>query len=184
MKKILVITTTLLLSFAITYAKPKIKEIENAVDKKTVKQSLGRYQLLIKDPGKRYFNFIMEKSREGTIADGHLSLAEKNKKVSQIDNFTYEKNKVLLFRIRHIKAVHRQFGGTLVTLIDAKGKPVKHDLFETTMVWTGEGIAYDQLFIIKTARPITKDIYSEDQVPLKLTIVFMKQQKLVYSITP
>ncbi len=149
-----------------------------------MKQSLGRYQILIKDPGKKYFNFIMKKSREETIAAGHLSLAEKNRKAAQIENFSYEKNKIILFRIRHGKAVHRQFGGTLITITDAKGKPVKYDLFETTMVWTGEGTAYDELFVIKTARPVTKEVYSEDQVPLILTIVFMKQQKLVYSITP
>lgn len=89
-----------------------------------------------------------------------------------------------MFRIRYTKPVHRKKGGVVIVFTDAKGKPVKYSLLDTTIKWSGDGTMYEQVFLIKTEKELIKENFTDDAVPLKIVITFMETQKKVYTIIP
>ncbi|HOT47291.1 MAG TPA: hypothetical protein PLM53_19805 [Spirochaetota bacterium] len=184
MKKIMlqVIIVALLSTFVI--AAPKIKEGESIIQKNELKEMIGLLDIDFKISDRSYFNFVMDKTREGIIEDPTKPLALKNKETAYLETFRNDREKCLMFRIRHTKPVHRKKGGVTVVFTDAKGRPVKHSLLDTTIKWSGNGTMYEQVFLIKPDKELIKENYPDDVIPLQITITFMDKNRKTYIITP
>ena len=166
------------------FAAPKIKESDSVISKTELKEKIGLIAIDFKIPDKSYFDFVMKSTREGLIDDPNKPLAVKNKEVAYLESFRGEREKCLMFRIRHAKPLHRKTGGVSIVFTDAEGKPIKYSLLDTTIKWSGDGTMYEQVFLIKPEKELSKENYTEDAVPLKIVITFMDTQKKTYTIIP
>ena len=175
---------SLLILTAMGCTSPGIRTVESNISEDLLEDRIGLISVGLQVPGETYFNFIIKKTREGIIDDNRNTLAQKNNLVAHLNHFKYKNNQYFLFRIRHTKSVHRQKGFSKFSFVDANKKSVISKILDTTIKWSGDGTMYEQIFLFKTVKPVTRENFSESVSPLKFSAQFMKNQKQTYSITP
>ena len=163
---------------------PSIRNTEESISRDMLNQQIGLISIDFQSPDETYYNFIIQKTREGIIENNTKSLEEKNRLVAYLQEFSFSENRFFLFRIRHTKPVHRVKDGTKFSFVNAAGSSIIAKKLETTVKWSGNGTMYEQCFIFKTIKPVTAQNFSKDESPLTFSAQFMGSQKMVYTITP
>ena len=174
----------MLLFFHAGCSSPGIRQTESTIDKAKMYQSFRMINIDFKVLWESYFNFLIKKTEEGIIENPNISLDEKKKTVALLKSMKFVENQIFLYRIRHLKAVHREKGGMKFTFTDARGGNLVTGTLDTTLKHSGDGTFYEQCFLFLLNRPVTKKNFTEAQSPLKFTVQYIDGTREVYLVTP
>jgi hypothetical protein len=157
-----------------------IRETESTVSADSLRAKLGATHIWLVYMDRGIFRMNMDSMRTG--ADTVEPAKRDQALMKKLNEWQWEENRYYLFEIRHSRPYEPRAGEVRIRLTDAKGA----DQLDDVIFGSGhfEDLVRFMHWVVRAKRPVTTANFQADQLPLKLTVDFFKDQHREYQITP
>jgi len=166
--------------FLAACAGPQIKESGSRADDQYLQEMLGTHFYLFKSLDESLFNYNKNNIKFSLKNDKVLRQIEKENIVRKLDSFKYSDNTIFMFEVRHVKPYQIE-KTAIISMKDSSGHDVIADVFHVNGQYA-DGV-YFHLWLISLKKPVTKEFYPANELPLIFSADFLKQKK-IYNIQP
>ncbi|MFC1888209.1 hypothetical protein ACFL4G_00490 [Thermodesulfobacteriota bacterium] len=163
-----------------------IKEAGSEFNKAYLKNTVGNFRPFFCVMDEKIFNAWVKKWKERISISDSMTVDKQNM-IDKIDSLKFSEKQYFYFSITFSKLYMRSKDDEVLTFVDSKGNNllesiISNDSSIITSSYTQKNYVISWSF--KSTKPIEKEYFTENEIPLTFSIVFMKDQKLWYTITP